>query len=253
MNGTARLPAIVKGRRSSIGPAAYTSVLLGLALLTLFAGRAPETQPSSPDPEGFASPLVLDLGKGLATDAAETTFDIDGDGRPDRLRDLGHEGGLLVFDADRDGTAGESGKELLGNAADIDGDGRPDGVSDGFEALASLALEASHRGWIADTVLCSGRLGPAELKALETGFGLRVRLGGLRGRDISLKEAGVTGLRLSTEPSRRRKNFDRAGNDISERDGAVFLRADGSAGPYADIWLRYRNALVPLSQLTSWR
>jgi hypothetical protein len=220
-------------------------VFLGFALLPILGRRTPEAGQIPPAQDGFASPLVLDLGKGITTDSAETAFDIDGDGRPDRLRDLGHEGAVLVFDADRDGSIGESGKELLGDAADIDGDGLADGVADGFEALASMALEASHRGWIDEGVLRSGRLGPAELKALETGFGLRIRLGGLRGRDQSPKEAGIAGLRLSSAASIRRKNFDVAANDISESDGAVFFKADGSALPYADVWLRYRSALEP--------
>lgn len=241
MDNPARVPA---SRRRWLVPAAAAAACL-LATLPLLPALGRVARESLAVIPNCASPLVLDLrGKGLGTDAAETRFDIDGDGRPDRLRDLGHESGILVFDADKDGAPGESGRELLGNFADIDGDGRPDGLTDGFEALAALALEAAHRGLVEEGDLRAGLLGPEALRALEAGFGLRVRLGGLRGRDLLLKEAGVAGLRLSIEPSRARKNFDGSGSDLHERNGAVFLRADGTAAPYADVWLRHRSALA---------
>ena len=244
----ARVPAVVSRADRRLAPALTAAVLAAVAAWP-FLRQSPEDAGAAAA-AGFASPLVLDLdGRGRWTADGDTVFDIDGDGRPDRLRDLGPDGGILVFDANADGVPGQSGKELLGTSSDIDGDGSADGRADGFEALAALAHEAFHRGWITEASLRAGHLGTVELKALEAGFGLRVRVGGLRGRDLSLKDAGVAALRLSAEPSRRRPVADGAGSELSRRDGAAFLRDDGTPAVYADVWLKFRNALSaePLS------
>lgn len=183
------------------------------------------------------SPLALDLsGAGLRARARRVAYDLDGAGRALSAHDLASGAALLVFDRDGDGVAGADGRELLGTATDLDGDGRPDGYRDGFQALDALVARAAARGVISARAASSGRLGPAELAALGRRFGLRLRVGGLLGRDVSFAQAGVRALRLSRAPARLSRGCDGYGDSVSRRAGAVFERADGRLGSYEDFW-----------------
>ncbi|MBI5210651.1 MAG: hypothetical protein HY927_11830 [Elusimicrobia bacterium] len=199
------------------------------------------TAPSGESAQLWASPLVFDLGgRGIGTDARLVAYDIDGDGRPELLHGLRPGCGILAFDRDRDGVSGSDGRELFGDATDLDDDGKPDGYPDGFEALWAFAAKAVREGVLPDGALAAARLGPSELRRLERAYGLELRLGGLPGAAEGLAGAGVAGIRLSRKPSRRTEDFDARGDAASTRDGAVFERAGGGTGAYADVWFAAR-------------
>lgn len=181
----------------------------------------------------LASPLSLDLdGDGQLTSDKTVRFDIDGDGKLDTVNDIDDGDALLVFDADGDGVAGENGKELLGDNTDLDGDGKADGYKDGFEALEALARREGLIG-PGDTELST-----EDLKVLQDKYGLRLRRGSLNGKDQTFDAADVAALRVGRGASRRQTNFDGRGNDVSRRDGAGFVRGDGTTGEMADIWFQ---------------
>lgn len=194
-------------------------------------GLRNQFQISSPDGQTaqyMDSPLVFDLGgDGVRARPSTLLFDLAGDGRARRVRDLSD--AVLAFDRDGDGVSGSDGRELLGNRTDLDGDGRADGFADGFAALRALAGKAGS----------DGRLDAEELAALSRQRGLRLLLGGLKGRAARLEDAGVAAVRLSAAPVRRERDFDGWGDDLMVQEGAVFERTDGSTGAYADAWLRY--------------
>lgn len=182
---------------------------------------------------GLASPLSLDLdGDGQLTSDRKVQFDIDGDGQLDTVNDIDEGDALLVFDADGDGVAGENGRELLGDNTDLDGDGKPDGYRDGFEALEALARK---EGLIGDG---DGELSTKDLQLLQRKYGLRLRRGSLNGQDQTFSAADIRALRVGRGPAQRETNFDGRGNDVSRRDGAGFVRTDGSTGDMADIWFQ---------------
>lgn len=181
----------------------------------------------------LASPLSLDLdGDGKLTSDKKVQFDIDGDGKLDTVNDIDEGDALLVFDADGDGIAGENGQELLGDNTDLDGDGQADGYKDGFEALEALARK---EGLISEG---DTELSAQDLKVLQDKYGLRLRRGSLNGHDQTFSAADIQALRVGTGASRRESNFDGLGNDVSRRDGAGFVRGDGSTGEMADIWFQ---------------
>lgn len=189
-------------------------------------------------------PLVFDLsGHGVTTSPRVVLYDITGAGRADQLKrihDIGAGTGVLVFDADKDGAAGEGGQELFGDATDLDGDSKPDGWSDGFAALRGLVEKAVRDGVLSTHVLSRGRLDAAALSALGKTYGLGMKVGGFAKPPMSLAKAGVVALWFSTTPATRHANFDGDGNDVSHQDGAVFTRADGSVGAYSDIWFAHK-------------
>ncbi|MBI4348780.1 MAG: hypothetical protein HY553_18215, partial [Elusimicrobia bacterium] len=180
----------------------------------------------------FPSPLVLDLdGDGVRSAERKVRYDINGDGVRDRFFDVSSKDGVLVFDADGDAAAGEHARELFGTGTDLDGNGRPDGFRDGFAAFAAFVKRAgleAKDGW-----LDAGRLAAA---------GLRIRLGGLRGKTVSLKEAGVARIRVSDAAPVRVEDFDGQGNDTMRQAGARFERLDGTAGDYEDVWFKASTA-----------
>lgn len=200
-------------------------------------------------PGGMApmiDPLVFDLGgDGAYTSARPARYDLEGNGRRGVLRDVSPSGGVLVFDADGDGISGEHGRELLGDRTDLDGNGSPDGFQDGFEALAGLVARAESKGILP----AGGRLDAGALAALERSCGLKIRLGGLNGRSVSLKEAGVREIVLSSAFTTRADDFDGRGNGLGQRAGAYFVRADGSTGAYAEVFLAYNVARLRLVSL----
>lgn len=191
-------------------------------------------------------PLVFDLaGNGFRVSGKTLEIDINGDGRLEPVADLAPGLGLLVFDANKDGVSGGRAAELFSAATDLDRDGKPDGFADGFDAFNGLVRMAVRDGALPKEVLVSMKLGPAELEALRKGYGLKFRIGGFRGEEKSLAEAGIREVGLSAQRSVRQNAFDGRGTDIVRRPGAVFARADGSLGDYADLWLgRRRLALM---------
>ena len=186
------------------------------------------------------SPLVLDLnGDGVKTSDKKVRYDLDGDGRRDLLNDISREDAVLVFDADGDGVSGENGKELFGDLTDLRAYGADRDYRDGFASLGVLAHRAAEEGIISGVSLERGRLDDADLAVLEKRYGLRVKIGSFTAAPVSLSKAGITELRLSRASTMRVENFDGRGNHLSSREGAQFIRKDGTAGSYGDIWFRY--------------
>ena len=190
-------------------------------------------------------PLVLDLaGNGFKASGKLVDFDLDGSGRPRTIADLPVGAGLLVLDSDKDAVAGGGPMELFSAATDLDGDLRPDGFADGFEAFNGLVKKAVRENVLAPTVLKEMRLGAADLAALERSYGLKVRAGGFLSPAVSLAQAGIVEIGLSANQNVRQNAFDGQGTDITRRAGAEFLRADGTRGEYADLWLSTRKLLL---------
>ena len=193
----------------------------------------------------ITSPLVFDLsGDGPSTSEGTVLFDLDGKGRADAtqwINDLASGTGLLVFDLGR-GKAGASGLQLFGNKTDLDGDGKPDGYKNGFEALNALAAKAVREKVLPPEALSAGRLDSKALAALGRAYGLAMRVGGFHGRVVSLEQAGVRDIALSSARVERVAGFDGRGNDVSLQPGATFVRADGSTGGYADVWLAWAGS-----------
>lgn len=187
--------------------------------------------------ETYGSPLVFDLdGDKIKLSSKLVDYDVDGDGKSDTVHDIMPGDGLLVFDADGDGIPGESGFELFGDNTDLNADGKADGFKDGFSALYALALQAVREKVLDHKALRDRALDAKELAELEEAYGLRMKVGGLHAKAVSLKKAGVRKISLLKTGSRRIRNFDRQGNDVSRQSGASFTRTDGSTGSYEDIW-----------------
>jgi hypothetical protein len=203
-----------------------------------------ETRPDGSKTQFRASPLVFDLGgRGVTTSARVVLFDIKGSGRPDhikRINDIAEWTGALAFDADRDGVSGEGGHELFGDATDLDGDGRPDGYADGFAALNALVRRAVLQDVLPPSILVEGRLDAAAFESLEKAYGLRMKVGSLHRAAVPLSRSGVRALWFSRGAVHRQHDFDGEGNDVSRQSGAVFTRADGTTGAYADIWFAHK-------------
>lgn len=205
-----------------------------------------------------SSPLVFALSKKpLATRAQEIRYDIAGIGREQRILDVAEGGGVLVFDADKDGVSGADGRELFGDNTDLDGDGKKDGYKDGFAALNALAEKAVGEGLLPESVIERRRLDAQDLLRLEAAYGLKMKAGSLLAKPISLAEAGVAWIALSTERTSRVRSFDGRGNDAAYRPGAYFYRADGSRGLYADFWFALRSdkpaGTARLKPLPAWK
>lgn len=194
-------------------------------------------------------PLVIDLnGDGLRTRERRVLFDIDGDGKRDSINDVSKGDGLLVFDADGDGRAGEDAGEIFGPHARLSG-WAGEAPKDGFGALEVLVTLASGEGLIPERSLLARKLTREDLTALEDSWGLRVRLGGLRGRDRRLTEAGIVRLDLAVGEGRRHENYDGRGNDITEATGAQVVMSDGTLRAYGDLWLKKKTGeLAPVSR-----
>ncbi|MBI3550605.1 MAG: hypothetical protein HY078_16325 [Elusimicrobia bacterium] len=184
------------------------------------------------------TPLVFDLkGDGVRASERWVNYDLRGNGRPQKIHDLADGMGLLVFDADKDGVAGSSGLELFGDRTALRGGSRPDGYKDGFEALDALVAMAEADGAVAAGTRASGDLGPSALRALESRYGLGMRVGGVKGATVSLEAAGIAAIRLSRAASGAAAPLN-AIDDVVRRDGAVFVRADGTIGSYEDVLLQ---------------
>ncbi|MBI4348525.1 MAG: hypothetical protein HY553_16920 [Elusimicrobia bacterium] len=194
----------------------------------------------------FPSPLVFDLdGDGVRTAQRKVRFDINGDGVRDYFTDLSSRDGVLVFDGNRSGLAGDNARELFGTETDLDGNGFGDDFSDGFAALKAFVAKARKEGVLAQSPREDGRLNAEELAALERRYGLGMRIGSLAGRTVSLKEAGIAEIRLSDAKPRRIRDFDGQKNDLMRQTGALFTRTDGTEGVYEDVWFRARTKGIP--------
>lgn len=199
--------------------------------------------------EVIEDPLVIDLnGDGLRTRERRVLFDLDGDGKRDSINDVSKGDGMLVFDADRDGRAGEDGGELFGPHARLAG-WTGEAPKDGFGALAALVTLAVGEGLIPERSLLARKLTREDLTALEDSWGLRVRVGGLRGRDQRLTQAGIVRLDLAEGEGRRHENYDGRGNDVTEATGAQVVMIDGTVRAYGDLWLKKKTGeLAPVSR-----
>jgi hypothetical protein len=188
----------------------------------------------------YYDPLVFDLiGRGVKTSSRKVLFDLFGFGRTDKMQgmtDIEEGTGVLVFDANHSGRSGKDGREVLGDRTSLYG-GLPDGFADGFSALKGLVAKGIREHVLKAAVADTGVLDEESLKALENAYGLKMRVGGLHGRTLTLAEAGVRGIALSKNQTKRLEDFDGRGNALMVQPGAVFLRADGSVGNYMNIWL----------------
>jgi hypothetical protein len=184
----------------------------------------------------FGSPLVFDLnGDGVKTSQTTTRFDINADGQADSLNDISMDDVVLVFDADRNGIAGENAKELFGDHTDLSAFGIQGSFLDGFDALRALADHAKQSGLINQDDILDAQ----ELATLEQEYGLKVKKGSLNAQAESLVPGGIQSINLSTGQKSLIENFDAQGNFIVNQTGALFTRTDGSQGTYADIFFRF--------------
>lgn len=201
---------------------------------------------------GGADPLVFDLsGKGVRTVDRTVAYDIDGDGRLDSIHDIGPGTGLLVFDADRDGASGSTGRELLGDSTDIDGAGGAAGFCNGFQALRALAVKGVRDGVIDESELHMGWLGSRALSRLEKGYGLRMKVGSVTAEPVPLARAGVRAISLRGGNLRSIDDFDGRGNISIKKAGASFVRTDGTSGSYEDITFSLDQPSVALAAETA--
>ena len=176
------------------------------------------------------SPLSFDInGDGVKTSKKVVNYDIDGDGKVDKINDSAD--AVLVFDKDGDGISGADGSECFGNNTDLDGDGKADGYKDGFEALKALAKKEGLINGKDDN-----KLDENDLKILEEKYGLKIKTNGYNSNAQSLSDVGITEINLSTDNSTKLiDNFDNQGNQLMTQSGATF-KINGETKEYADIW-----------------
>lgn len=176
------------------------------------------------------SPLSFDInGDGVQTSDKVINYDIDGDGKLDKINDSAD--AVLVFDKDGDGVSGKDGSECFGNNTDLDGDNIKDGFSDGFEALKAFAQQNNLINSVDDNVLDE-----SDIKYLEENFGFKIKLNGYASEAVSLSDVGITEINLSsTDDTTLIDNFDGKGNQLMKQQGATF-KVNGETKEYADIW-----------------
>lgn len=175
------------------------------------------------------SPLAFDLnGGGFQTSNDTIKYDIDGDGQLDNINNVFE--GILAFDKDGDGVAGEDGSELFGNNTDLNNDGIADGFKDGFEALKAIAYKENLFDGADDLMLDSN-----DLNILSEKYGLTMKLG-YNGEAKSFESLGITQINLAkTNETKLEDNFDGKNNQLMTQAGATFVQ-DGQEKDYADIW-----------------
>lgn len=178
------------------------------------------------------SPLSLDLNNdGLKTSETVVSYDIDGDGKVDKINDSAD--AVLCFDKDGNGISGKDGSECFGNNTDLDGDGKADGYKDGFEALKALAQREGLIDNKKDMTLDSN-----DIKFLELNFGFAVKVNGYNSEAQSLTSLGISAINLAkTNETTLKDNFDGLGNQLMTQEGATFVQND-EVKEYADIWHR---------------
>lgn len=186
-------------------------------------------------------PLVFDLhGRGPQTSSRRVLFDLAAAGRADRIQwvdDVDNGTGILVFDPAKSGRPGKNGAEVFGDRTELGGLGSLERFVDGFAALRGLVERAESEGVLPRGAAAGGILNAKALSALEKAYGLRMKVGGFYGRALPLAKAGVAAVALSSRPRERIRDFDGQGNDIVLQPGAQFLRADGTTGQYANLFL----------------
>ncbi len=170
------------------------------------------------------SPLTFDLnGDGVKTSNKLTQFDINGDGKLDKINDVA-DGTLSI-------RGGKDGKDLFGNNTDLDNDGKADGYKDGFEALKALANKEGLINGKNDMVLDS-----KDIKFLEEKYQLGMKTDGYNSEEKSLAELGITEINMSKDLATTSKNnFDGLGNLLMQQKGSTF-KINGQEREYADIW-----------------
>lgn len=177
---------------------------------------------------GTASPLSFDLnGDGVKTSSEKVMFDIDGDGKLDLINNSAD--GVLVFDADGNGIAGENGHEVFGDNTDLDGDGKKDGFANGFDALRALGQK---EGLLSDS---DNTLDSSDIAKLQEKYSLGIK-SGYNGEVKNLFEVGISEINFGeSNETQTIKNFDGNNNDLMTQDGATF-KMNGETRNYADIW-----------------
>ena len=172
----------------------------------------------------FASPLTFDLnGDGVKTSDKIIDYDIDGDGKLDKINDVA-DGTLSI-------RGGKDGKDLFGNNTDLDGNGKADGFSNGFEALKALAQKEGLINGKDDMVLDS-----KDLKVLEDKYQFGMKTEGYNSEVKSLEELGITEINLgASDEVTETADFDGQDNLLMEQEGASF-KINGEDREYADVW-----------------
>jgi hypothetical protein len=195
-------------------------------------------------------PLVFDLkGTGIKTSPRKVLFDLYGHGTEEKtqwMNDLEDGVGVLVFDPKGTGKSGKNGGELFGDRTDLAGIGRPTGFANGFEALRGLVVKAINEKVLPKEVLDTEILDAKALLALEKAYGLKMKVGGMNKEPITLAKAGVAAIALSRAPVQRAVDFDGSDNDLLLQPGAAFLRTDGTAGTYMNVWLSAKRGNLGL-------
>lgn len=168
------------------------------------------------------TPLTFDLnGDGVKTSDKIISYDIDGDGKIDKINDVA-DGTLSI-------RGGKDGKDLFGDNTDLDGDGKADGFANGFEALKALAAKEG---------LINGKddmkLDAADLKVLKDKYQLGMKTNGYNSKEKSLESLGITEINLGAAEVIKTENFDGRNNDILTQDGATF-EINGKEREYADV------------------
>lgn len=169
------------------------------------------------------SPLVFDLNNNQKLTAKGTRrFDIDNDGKCDKISKIDAGDGLLAFDNNQDGKVGKNGGEVFGNNTDLNGDKKADGFANGFEALKGFAKKYLGAQSVAD-----GKLDQAEIKALEA-KGLRILV---KGKAETLTEQGISEINLNYQEDLKKK--DAFGNGLFQQSSFTLK---GKKQNVTDVW-----------------
>ena len=169
------------------------------------------------------TPLTFDInGDGVKTSDKVVEYDIDGDGKLDKINDVA-DGTLTI-------RGGKDGKDLFGNNTDLDGDGKADGFSNGFEALKALASKEG---------LINGKddmkLDATDLQILKDKYEFGMKTAGYNSEVKSLEEVGITEINLgSSDKVTEKADFDGRNNDVLTQEGATFT-VNGKEREYADV------------------
>jgi hypothetical protein len=171
------------------------------------------------------SPLILDLdGNGVQTQhwAANTLFDIDGDGDLDQTGWVGEGDGLLALDRNGDGSIND-GSELFGTATTLD-DGSK--AEDGFAALAELDSNGDGRIDASDEAFASLRVWmDANKDGVSQG-----------GELYSLSSLGIASINLQSQQTSELNNGNWIGLSGS------YETVDGQVHSMVDAWFRSGEA-----------
>ena len=169
-----------------------------------------------------ADPIVLDLnGNGVKTTAVlgSTHFDFAGDGFAESTGWVSGDDGILVLDRNGNGVI-DDGSELFGNSSRL---ANGNLAANGFQALAEL----------------DGN-GDGRIDVLDAAYGQLRVWRDINGNGISdigeiltLAQAGVQSINVSYQDS---TTVDVNGNSLKQIGS--FVRADGSIGSAADVWLK---------------